>query len=455
MKIPVPEQLKKLAAALGTPLYAVGGYVRNYLYREYVSEDIDLAAGIGEEPFSAAAKECGFAVKGLYVKTRTAVIECGGVRCEYTAFRKDRYPEGGEHRPLSTEPAFSPEEDAPRRDFACNAVYYDISGDKIIDPLGGKEDIARRTLRAADAERVFSSDGLRLMRLARFAGELGFEPEENTVFAARKNAALIKDVAPERIFSELKRILSADCKYPFSPKDGHYRGLKILDKTRVLDYIMPELTLGRGMPQRADFHKYDVLEHTLKTVLYSPLSVRLAALLHDVGKPASMLETGKFSGHDAVGEKLAKKILARLKADKKTASETAFLAGAHMKDLNGDMRESKVRLFIAENYGRTEDLLQLKQADFSAGKDDLSEAPIVKKWRAIMRKMEREGAPFTRKKLNITAADLIQTGFSGKGVGDELDRLFKLSAAGEIKNAREVLMRQAERDFERNDGKTI
>ena len=149
------------------------------------------------------------------------------------------------------------------------------------------------------------------------------------------------------------------------------------------------------------------------------------------------------------------KILARLKADKKTASETAFLAGAHMKDLNGDMRESKVRLFIAENYGRTEDLLQLKQADFSAGKDDLSEAPIVKKWRAIMRKMEREGAPFTRKMLKITAADLIQTGFSGKGVGDELDRLFKLSAAGEIKNAREVLMRQAERDFERNDGKTI
>lgn len=72
-----------------------------------------------------------------------------------------------------------------------------------------------------------------------------------------------------------------------------------------------------------------------------------------------------------------------------------------------------------------------------------------------MRKMEREGAPFNRKMLNITAADLIQTGFSGKGVGDELDRLFKLSAAGEIKNAREVLMRQAERDFERNDGKTI
>ena len=450
MEIFADERLRILADVLEKPLYIVGGYVRNYLIDGTVSRDVDIAAALPAEKFCAAAEKCGFSVKCVHKNTSTAVAESGGLRCEYTSFRKDIYEKGGAHTPVAVIPTDSIEEDAARRDFKCNAVYYDIKNDKTEDVLGGIRDISEKVLdTVVEPSGVFCADGLRLMRLARFAGELGFRPTADVLAAAQSNAALIKDIAAERVFDELKKTLVADTKYAFSPADGHYAGLKILSETGVLDYIIPELTAGRNMPQRADFHRYDVLEHTFRTVLYALPKIRLAALFHDVGKPFCMINYGKFKGHDKAGAEIAREVLSRLKADGKTVREIVFLTGAHMKDLAGDMRAAKIRVFMAENSEFTEDLLALKQADYRAGKDATGTSPTVKKWLDILNEMKKEGAPFRVKDLKISARELENMGFKGKRLGEELKVLFRAAVAEPYLNDSARLKALAEKDFVR------
>ena len=216
----------------------------------------------------------------------------------------------------------------------------------------------------------------------------------------------------------MKKILVADKKYAFSDKKGHYTALKILDQTRVLDRIIPELTLGRGMAQRKDFHNYDVLEHSLRCVLYSSPKVRLSALLHDIGKPYCMLNKGVYYGHDKEGAKIAGEVLRRLKADNESIKRAVFLTKEHMLDLDGKMRESKVKRYVVENFDRLEELFMIKQADFSACKDDLTVAPTITKWKNIIEKMQISGVPTSYKELKINANDLVQLGFKGKKIGD-------------------------------------
>ena len=148
---------------------------------------------------------------------------------------------------------------------------------------------------------------------------------------------------PERIFTELNRLLSTD-------GESAYRGLRILKETGVLKEIMPELTLGDGISQRADFHKYDVLEHSLRCVRYSDREIRFAALLHDVGKPFCYHRDGNFYKHPEEGARIAGEILTRLKAPAKLIAETKQLITLHMRDLGLQMKEYKVRKTIAENY---------------------------------------------------------------------------------------------------------
>lgn len=281
------------------------------------------------------------------------------------------------------------------------------------------------------------------MRLARFCGELGFTPSADTLFSAKKNACNIKDISAERIYDELKKILRSDGKYEFSDKRGHYKGLKLLSETGVLDYIMPELTLGRNMPQRSDFHDYDVLEHSLRCALYADKSVRLDALLHDVGKPYCMETFGKYHDHPFEGEIIARRILRRIRADNETVSRVCFTVKNHMLDLNCDMRETKIRRFIVDNYSYISPLLKVKQADFTACKDDLSKAPSVAKWENIIEKMKKDGTPFTVKDLKITADDLIMLGFEGKAIGDVFHKLFDTAVLNPEFNKRETLLKIA------------
>ncbi len=418
------QKIKELADIAPRSIYAVGGYVRNFLIDGSLSRDLDLAAAIPAQEFENLLRQVGITPLGVYKRTGTVLFKCGDNNCEYTAFRKEVYAKGGGHTPVQTQFTDDIFLDSTRRDFKCNAVYYDIKNQIIVDPLGGVEDIKNKVLdTVVDSESVFSHDGLRLMRLARFCGELGFSPTEHVEKSAKLYANNILDISVERVYDELKRLLVADTKYKFSPKDGHYLALKMLDKVGVLDLILPEITLGRNMPQRKDYHKYDVLEHTFRTVLYASTSVRLAALLHDIGKPKQYLLTNQFYGHDKTGVTIAKQLLKRLKVDNKTADEVLMLIGTHMYDIGGEVTEKKLRRFLVKNHSFLPLIFSLRQADFSAGKDDLSTCPVLLKWERLLEQMQHDGTPFSLKDLNITAHDLIELGIFGENIGKTLSKL--------------------------------
>ena len=420
----LPESLKVLASACEKPLYLVGGAVRDFHLEKLTKEsDFDICSFMTEKELISAAEQCGFTVQALYANTGTVKIaDANGVGYEFTRFRSDKYVRG-KHTPSEIEFTDDIYKDAIRRDFCANAVYYDIKSGEFLDPLGGIEDIRKRTLRTvAPARKVFGEDGLRLMRLARIAAQIGFAPDEECLSGAKAHADLIRDIAPERIYTELHLLLHADQKQ--GNADGPYRGLKILHETGVLKEILPELALGEGMKQRAEFHDHDVLEHSLRCVRYAAPQIRFAALLHDVGKPFCTLRDGNSHRHPEEGERLVYEIMGRLKAPKKLTERTAKLVRLHMRDYNLEMKESKLRRELAENYDLLEELLLLKQADFSACKDVLSEAPCVTKWRAMLEKMRREGSPLKMSELAVGGADLLKAGVKPQEVGTVLNEIF-------------------------------
>lgn len=422
MRLDLSENLTKLASLCPFPLYVVGGRVRDWL-AGLVSDraDTDICAPASADDFIAAAQKCSFKVDAIYRNTGTVKISCGKEEYEFTSFRTDEYVRGG-HVPTNirfTDDIFA---DARRRDFKCNAVYYDIKSQQTVDPLGGGKDIKVRLLTAvAPPGKVFGEDGLRLMRLARIAAQTGFVPSRDCVEAATFHRGLIRDVSKERVAAELNLILQADGRYGIS--GAQYRGLEILKETGVLAEILPELCEGEGMQQRKDFHDHDVLEHSLLSVKYAHPSVRLAALLHDVGKPYCFKNTGKFANHEREGARIAVEILSGLRFPAKVIEETERLISQHMYDFDCAARENKVRRFILKNADIFQKLMYLKQADYSACKDDLSEAPSVKKFRYVYSKMQSEGVPFSLKELKIKGNDLIALGFPPVTVGDTLEKL--------------------------------
>ena len=441
----IPDRLRCLAQACTAPLYLVGGAVRDYLAGTLQADaDLDLASPMPDGAFAEAAAACGFSVRAVYPATGTVKIEDGeGVACEYTRFRSDEYVRGM-HTPSHIVFTEDVALDARRRDFTCNAVYYDIKEQKFIDPLGGMDDIKRKVLRTvAPAEKVFGEDGLRLLRLARMCGATGFRPDEECMEGARHNCRLIRDISAERIYDEFRYILRADGIY--GVKYGQYAALCIMRDTGVLGMILPELSLGAGMTQRQDFHMYDVLEHSLRCVMYAPDDIRLAALLHDVGKPYCKVLTGSYHGHEKEGARIAREICARLKVPKKLTEETVRLIELHMYDVDCKARESKIRRMIVSNRDIFFKLVALKQADYSACRDDLSEAPVITKWREIYGNMVAEKVPFNLRELKIKGDELIAAGIPRDKCGKVLDRLLLECAAFPQLNERNKLMIIAKR----------
>ncbi len=441
MRTFLPENLIALSESFKAPLYVVGGSVRDFLCGFPVGKksDWDICSPASEDAVLNAAREANFTVRNVYRNTGTVKLTDGeGIGYEFTRFRSDKYVRGV-HTPSSIEFTSDMDIDARRRDFTCNAVYYDVKNGKFCDPLGGIDDILNGRLKTvAPAKKVFGEDGLRLLRLCRFASELGFSPDEDCLNEAKEHAALICDIVPERIFGELCAILRADEKH--GVKDGAYRGLCLMRETGILTHVLPELALGDGMKQRADHHDYDVLEHSFRCVKYAPVSLRFAALLHDVGKPFCYLRDGNFYYHPKEGARIAREILLRLKAPTRLIEETEMLVSTHMRDLDCKMKEAKVRRALVGYGERLPLLLQLKQADFSACKDDLSPAPTVVKWNRILTQMREEGAPFRLSELNVKGNELISAGISPSCVGKILHELLRLCAVDAPLNQKEKLI---------------
>ena len=437
------KNLQALADFSPKPLYVVGGAVRDFLSkRQAPSLDLDISSPMLVDEFLPIAEKFGFKATAVYKQTGTVKLrDEQGQDYEYTCFRSDKYVRGT-HTPVEI---FFTEDitlDCRRRDFTVNAIYYDIKTAKFVDPLNGIDAIKEKRLTTVDnSEKVFGEDGLRLMRLARFSAQLGFTPDENTLLGAKKNAQLIRDISPERIFTELSAILLADERY--GVEHGHYHGLKLLEEIGVLEEILPELALGKDLEQRADFHNYTVLEHSFRTTMYAPKEVRLAALLHDVGKPYCLLSSENTYDHPRQGERIAREILTRLKAPKKTINEVCELTLYHMYDFDLKTSENKVRRFLVEHYPLINKLLALKQADFSGCKDDLSPCPTAIKWRKILEKMQEEHAPTSLKQLSIKGKDLQNAGFPSHELSKLLQKLLLHTACLPSDNTKPKLLQLA------------
>ncbi len=435
MRVALPGKLTLLARLFdeaGAPLYVVGGLVRNALLGVPPS-DIDICSAMAPDDVAALCREWNIPCICKAPQFGTVELHLGGHAYEHTTFRSDRYDAGGAHRPAAVCFGSTIQGDAFRRDFTCNALYLNPLSGEISDPTGGLWDIYRKQIRATseDPAIIMRDDGLRVMRLCRFACELGFSAEPATLAAAQEYAPGLSDIAWERKRDELCKILLSDIRYPsltHGQESPVLAGLTLLYETGIFPWLLPELLEGVDVLQRPQYHAYDVFQHGLHAcaAAESTLTLRLAALLHDVGKPAALREKGlptdagganakdyKLPGgvtpmlnHDTLGVPIAAKLLRRLRFPNALIADVLFLIENHMYDLNLSAKDNTLRArFSLFGYERSLQLCAMREADIrgSGLVDDFT----ATRWRDMLAQMKAEGAPFSPDELACTGSDLM------------------------------------------------
>ena len=442
----IPEELKEMAKLFPekAPLYVVGGFVRDAIEYNKASSDIDIASGLTPPELAYVLKDSKFGLKAASPRLGTMIVK-GQNAYEYTSFRVDSYPQGvGNHSPQEVTFTRNLEKDAKRRDFKCNAIYYDILNDKIVDPLGGIAEIQNKIISTTvDPNIVLSQDGLRIMRLARMKATLGYRVDEETLKAAKEQSWRLKDISIERITTELVKILLS----------AHvYDGLSLLRDIGALKYIIPELANCDKVPQNEKYHKYDVLEHTFKCVEYAPKKVRIPALFHDIAKPICQAKDGNMYKHDIVGAAMTKKILKRMKFPNQIIDYTEELVEAHMFDLAKTAKQATIRRFIAAHADNILDIVALQKADALAT-GMVKEEDINIRILDQLREMKDKNIPMRASELYINGDELYKIGFRGKDIGAVLDEMFDNCLIGCIPNTKEALNQYAQRKWEKlNNG---
>lgn len=415
MAVDVREELKRLATLFApyATLYAVGGCVRDGLLG-IECYDVDICSKLDVKDVKKILSNTDFVVSDKSLRMGTVHISRGNFCAEYTSFRQDSYERSsGAHKPLKVSFTDSILLDAKRRDFKCNAVYYDLLKDEIADPIGGVCDIRNKIVSTADDEdTVFEADGLRILRLVRFCAELGFKADAHTFDVAKQNAWRVKDIAVERIREELDKIFVADTRHPeLGLKDAHVRGFRMLDELGLVDMLLPELAKLKGLQQPAKFHLYDAYEHSVKAFEVSPPRLRWASLLHDVGKARAVEINGNMHGHDEIGAEIARQMLNRLKFSNADRNRTVQLVRLHMTDINGNTSEAKLRRFVVEHMDVIDDLCALKDIDGIASAGKLTRPNRL---RIAYETLKEQGVPLTVKDLKIDGRDLVDMGVSEK-----------------------------------------
>lgn len=366
-KLSIPKEVLTVAEALNThdfEAYLVGGCVRD-LFLGKVPKDWDVTTNATPEQiqtiFPESFYENNFGTVGVKTESEDPTLAI----VEITPYREEgEYKDS--RRPDSVRFADTIVEDLRRRDFTVNAIAYEPLRHEVVDLHEGMEDIGRKTIKAVGiAEDRFAEDALRMLRAVRLSAELNFTIDPETLAGIAKNASSLANISKERIRDEFLKILLSD-----TPMQALY----IAQKVGILTHIIPELEEGIGCTQN-QAHAFDVFEHSLRSLQHAadkgwPLSVRLAALLHDIGKPRTRAHDPKkndwsFHGHEVVGAKMAKKILENLHMPKDTSIEVITLIRWHMFFSDPDeITLSAVRRTIA-NVGneRIWNLLNLRICD--------------------------------------------------------------------------------------------
>lgn len=438
MTIQLPEKVKYIIDTLianGFDAYAVGGCVRDsILNRDPDDWDITTSA----LPWQVKSLFRRTVDTGIQHGTVTVMLEKDGF--EVTTYRIDGEYNDSRH---PKEVIFTPNllEDLKRRDFTINAMAYN---DKIgiVDEFDGIKDLQRRIIRCVgDPAERFQEDALRIMRAIRFSAQLGYTIEENTRNAIKKSASTLRNISPERIQTELVKLVISD--FPYLLKDAY--------ETGVTSVILPEFDRMMQTSQNNPHHQYTVGEHSLHAMeqVQKDKILRLGMLFHDIGKPDTKSTdkngTDHFYRHAVIGKEIVKKVLRRLKFDNDTIHKVTQIVLYH--DCDVELTPRGVRRAIAiVGADIFPSLFLIKRADILAQStyhqqqklDDLATLQILYK-----NEMEKKNC-VSLKTLAVTGKDLIDAGMlPGKELGDTLNELLTLVIDHPEYNTKEYLIKRA------------
>jgi tRNA nucleotidyltransferase/poly(A) polymerase len=414
--------------------YFAGGCVRDLL-RGQIPKDFDIATDARPE-----------LVQKIFPRTYAVGAHFGvivvlenGFQFEVATFRSDGvYLDG--RRPVEVHFATA-EEDAARRDFTINGMFFDPEKDEVIDFVGGRADLEHKLIRAiGDPAQRFAEDRLRMLRAVRFATVLGFEIDAATWDAVKANAASIKEISAERIREELVRIF-------LSPNRA--RGWDLLDASGLMKNILPELETMKGCEQPPQFHpEGDVFKHTRIMLEMLPAEASLplvfSVLFHDVGKPPTALvdEEGRirFNGHDRIGAEMTEAIMGRLRFSRAEIDATVEAVRQHMvfKDVP-NMRVAKLKRFMARPTFADE--LELHRVDCASSHAMLDNYEFL-----LKKKEEFANEPIIPPPL-VTGDDLIAMGLKpGPKFGEILEAVETRQLEGVLRD-RVSALEWVKRDF--------
>lgn len=438
MQFSISEGAQKILERLeqaGFSAYIAGGAVRDMLMGK-LPHDFDIAT-------SAHPEE----VKRLFhhtidtgLKHGTVTVVENKIGFEVTTYRTDGdYCDARHPKQVRFVPRI--EDDLARRDFTINAMAYSpIRG--LVDLYGGQEDLRAGVIRCVGTASVrFREDALRMLRAVRFAAVLGFSIDDEAFDAIRDLGGLICRVSAERIRDELNKILLSD----------RPERIELLYELALLRFIMPEVEHCFHTPQKNKYHIYDVGRHTIEVVRHTPndLTLRWAALLHDIGKPACLsVDTAgiiHFYGHHRESVRMAEDIMHRLRFDNDTIHDVSILVENH--DVRVEPSPAAVKRMLARTGAELfEKLLLLQEADNRGKNPDYLDAKLEKliEARDIYRTVVAEHQPYTMADLLINGRDLIKLGYkAGREIGDTLRQLLDEVILNPALNDREYLLRRA------------
>lgn len=422
MNITIPSNVKYIIDEFyknNYEAFMVGGCIRDALLCK-TPKDYDIATSAKPEITEKLFKRT--IPTGIKHGTVTVLID--NEPYEVTTYRTEgEYKDN--RRPDEVYFVSDIKEDLSRRDFTINAFAYN-SREGLKDFFGGLDDLNNGLIRSVgDANKRFNEDALRMLRAIRFSTQLNFDIEENTLNAIKDNKDLIKNISAERIRDELCKILVSN---------NVRNGLKLLEKCGLLQIIIPEIVPSIGFDQKNIYHFEDVFNHTLSVIEKSPedLTIRLAALLHDIGKPDVFFiddkGNGRFFGHNTKSEKIARDILNRLRFDNKTIKSVCILVREHMNVLDNASNLAIKRLINRVSKENIYSLLALQKADILSLKDPNVALYKVSDMRKKIDNIIDSNTPLTVKDLAIDGGKLIKELQikPGKLVGDILNHLLEL-----------------------------
>ncbi len=352
--------LKRASAETGMVAWIVGGYVRDkLLHRAHANPDVVVEDGDGLEFARRFAELASARPPVTFERFGTAQVTLPGRLVEFVGARAESYAR--ESRKPDVRRA-SLDDDLRRRDFTVNTLLMDFEG-RVEDRLGGMADLEAGVLRTpAEPRLTFSDDPLRMLRGVRFAAQLGFAlaPDLRPAMREMRSRLAPPVVSAERVADELRKMLVSE---------RPVVALELLDETGLLEVVLPELAACHGVAQRG-YHTHDVFGHTLLTVSFThaDLVLRLAALFHDVGKPATATGDGAFPGHEDVGARLASAALERLRFPNRQVEAVAALVRLHLRPVyyGSEWTDGAVRRLARDAGDLLDRLLALARADIAA-----------------------------------------------------------------------------------------